>query len=63
MQYLIKYLRYLKSNSHLSIFFICFNDNPSKMMQNAFYFILKVLIVLNTFKVLSSLFGHVGKTA
>ena len=32
----------LKPDSHLSkkIAFICFNENPLKMMKNAFYFIL-----------------------
>ena len=30
-------------------------------MKNAFYFILKALLVLKIFKVLSWLFGHVGK--
>ena len=31
-------------------FFICFNDHPSKMMKNAFYFIVKALFVLKIFK-------------
>ena len=31
------------------IFFIYFNDNPSKMMKNAFYFISKALFVLKIF--------------
>ena len=31
----------------------CFNDSPSKMVKNAFYPILKVLFVLNIFKLLS----------
>ena len=35
------------------IFFICFSDSPSKMMKNAFYFILKALFVL---KIFTSLF-------
>ena len=43
--------------------FICFNDSPSKIMKNAFYFILKALFVLKIFKFLSWLFGHVEKTA
>ena len=34
-------------------FFICFNDSPSKMMKNAFYFILKALFVLKIFRFLS----------
>ena len=54
--------RYLKSDSHLQKKCICFNDNPSKMMKNVFYFILKALFVLNIFKFLSWLFGHVEKT-
>ena len=33
--------------------FICFNENPSKMIKNAFYFILKALLVLEIFKFLS----------
>ena len=35
---------------------ICFNESPSKMMKNAFYF-----IVFKIFKCLSWLFGHVEK--
>ena len=55
---------FLKSHSHvLKKFFICFNDSPSKMMKNAFYFILKALFVLKIFKFSSWLFGHVEKTA
>ena len=34
-------------------FFICFIDSPSKMMKNAFNFILKALFVLKIFKFLS----------
>ena len=53
----------LKSDSHLpKKNFICFNDTPSKMMKNAFYFILKALFVLKIFKYLSWLFGRVEKT-
>ena len=37
--------------------------SPSKMMKNAFYFILKALLVLKILKFLSKLFGHVEKTA
>ena len=44
-------------------FIICFNDSPSKMMKNAFYFILKALFVLKIFKFLSWVFAHVEKTA
>ena len=45
------------------MFFTCFNDSPSKMMKNAFCFILKTLFVLRIFKFLPWLFGHVEKTA
>ena len=34
-------------------FFICFNPNPSNMVKNVFYFILKALFVLTIFKFLS----------
>ena len=34
-------------------FFFWFNDSPSKMMKNAFYFILKAVFVLKMFKFLS----------
>ena len=44
-------------------FCICFNDSSSKMMKNAFYFILKALFVLKMFKFLSCYFGHAEKTA
>ena len=43
--------------------FPCLNDSPSKMMKIFFYFIIKPLFVLNIFKFLSWLFGHVGKAA
>ena len=42
---------------------ICFNDSPSKVKKNAFYFILKGLFVFKIFKFLSSFFEHVEKTA
>ena len=35
------------------IFFICFNESPSKMKKNAFYFILKAPFVLKIFNFLS----------
>ena len=54
-------------NSGLSpsknICFTCLIESPLKMMENAFYFILKALFVLKIFKFLSRLFGLVGKTA
>ena len=42
--------------------YICFNDSPSKMMKNAFYFILKAFFVHKIFKFLFWLFGHVEKS-
>ena len=44
-------------------FFICFNESPSKMMKNAFHYILQALFVLKILKFLSWLFGHAEKTA
>ena len=54
----------LKMDIHLptKIFFACFDESPLKMMKNAFYFILKSLFVLEIFKFLSWLLGHVEKT-
>ena len=53
----------LKLDSHLpnNFFIVCINDSPSKMLKNAFYFILKALFVFNIFKSLSWLFAHVEK--
>ena len=31
------------------LWFICFNENPLKMIKNTFYFILKVLFALKNF--------------
>ena len=42
---------------------ICLIESPLKMMKNVFCFILKALFILEIFKFLSRLFGHVGKTA
>ena len=40
----------LKSGSHLpKNFFTCFNDSSSKVINNAFYFILNALFVLKIF--------------
>ena len=51
--------------SHLpnKIIFICFNENPLKMMKNAFYFIVKAFFVLKIFNFLFWLFGHVKSSA
>ena len=55
----------LKSDSRLPKNFIIirFSDNPSKIMKNAFYFILKALFVLKIFTFLYWLFGHLEKMA
>ena len=44
----------LKSDSHLPKKFIsiCFNESPSKVMKNAFYFTLKALFALKKFNFL-----------
>ena len=51
----LKEVKYFKVGFSPSkkVFFICFNDSPSKMMKNAFYFILKALFVLKIFNFLS----------
>ena len=41
------------------VVFICFNINALKMMENNFYFMLKALLVLETF--LSWIFSYVEK--
>ena len=58
--YIWDYIFKLASNFNLKVgvspsnfFLICFNDSPSKMLKNAFYFIFKVLFVLKIFKLLS----------
>ena len=58
-------LKILKSDSNFvrKILFIRFNESPLKTMENAFYFILKALFVLEIFKFLSWLFGHVERMA
>ena len=43
--------------------FICFNESPLKMVKNIFYFILRALFDLKMFKLLSWLFGDIGKTS
>ena len=54
----------LKSDCYLpKFFFICFNNSPSNIMKNAFYFISKALFVLKICKILSWVFKHVEKTA
>ena len=55
----------IKSDSHLPKKFALFASlkSPLKKIKNASYFILKALFVLNIFKFLSWLFGHVEKVA
>ena len=43
------------------VVFICFNERLWKIMNNALYFILKALFVLEIFQYLFWLFGYVGK--
>ena len=51
----------LKSDSHL-LLSLYVDNSPSKVIKNAFYFILKSLSILKIFKFLSWHFGHVWKT-
>ena len=44
-----------------NFFFNCFNKSSFKLMKNYFYFMLKVLFILEMFKFLSCLFGYVEK--
>ena len=47
-------MHYLKEDSHLpKILFTIFSDSPSKMMKNAFHFILKAPFVFKIFCSLS----------
>ena len=50
----------LKSESHLPKKFVLFAsfESPLKMMNNAFYFLLKAFFFLKIFRFLSWLFGH-----
>ena len=56
---------YFKLDSHQlkKNCFICFTESPLKMVKNIFYFILKALFDLKMFKLLSWLFGDIGKTS
>ena len=52
------------SDFHLPIYFffiIYFDESSLKVMENAFYFILKDLFVLKVFKFLWQFFHHVEK--
>ena len=57
------FVKAVKAGLSLSkkLFFICVNDSSSKMIKNAFYFIVKALFVLKIFRFLFLLFGHVEK--
>ena len=44
-------------------YFIYFDGSDLKEMKNAFYFSLKILFVLKTFKLLSLVFSQVEKAA
>ena len=43
--------------------FICFNESPLKMMKNAFYLLLKALLVLKILNIFPGVFGDIEKTA
>ena len=51
----IEFTTTLKLDPHLpkKFYFVYFNENPFKNINNAFYFILKALFVLQIFKFLS----------
>ena len=51
----------LKSGFYLSKMLFCFNESPLKVMENAFYFMLKGLFVFEIFRFLSWLLGYVKK--
>ena len=55
------YWKSLKSDTHLTkkTWFICFNLRSLKVMKNAFYFILKSLLIIKMFQFLCWFFGHV----
>ena len=53
------YWKSLKSGTQLPNSFICFNESPLKVMENAFYFTLKTPLVLKIFKFFCWHFGPV----
>ena len=57
----IQYFRRLFLLNFLN-FLVCYNESPLKMMKNDFHLILEALFILEIFKFLSWLFGHVEKT-
>ena len=48
-----KFYSLLMMDSHLKNWFICFNESSLKMMEDAFYFTLKIIFFLKIFKLLS----------
>ena len=48
-------------SSFKKVAFICFDESPLKILKNATYFMLKTLLVLETFTILLWLFGYVEK--
>ena len=62
---LFKFQNNLKLDSHLpkKVCIIWLIESPLKIMKNVFYFVLKALFFLKIFKILSWIFGLVGKTA
>ena len=57
---LFKSKEHLKSGCHCPKN-VCLTESLLKMINNAFYFILKALFVINIFKFLSRLFSYVEK--
>ena len=56
------YMLKVRLSSFKKVGFICFIENPLKMMKNSFYFILKASFVLEIFKFLSCLLPSCKKT-
>ena len=59
--YIIYYTEYTFTGTLSDLRQFLATKNPLKMLKNAFYFTLKALFVLEIFKFLFWLFGHVGK--
>ena len=57
---ILKNIKFEQSSSK-KLGFICFNESPLKMMNNAFYFILKVFLFLRDLQFCPDFFGYVGK--
>ena len=50
-------INFFKSDPHLT----CFNESPSKIMKNAFHFLIKVFSVLKFLNFCPDFFDHVRK--